>query len=137
MKPIESTSEARPRKYSLVTKRVVGPGNTLVMSDYLIDFFELDHLRSTMSLSVIRKLKAHFARYVIPEQLVTDNGLQFSSSDFLKFSNEWDFDHRTSSQWQRRKCCERGQEIKILLKCKKASSDPFLPDHRNVSPTGI
>ena len=58
----------------------------LVMSDYFSDFFELDHLRSTTSVSVIRKLKAHFARHCIPEQLVTDNGPQFSSSDFLKFS---------------------------------------------------
>ena len=66
-------------------------------SDYLSDFFELDNLRSTTSVSVIRKLKTHFARHGIPEQLVTDNGPQFSLSDFLKFSSEWDFDHCTSS----------------------------------------
>ena len=46
----------------------------LVTSDYYSDFFEFDHLRSTSSVSVIRKLKAHFARHGIPEQLVTDNG---------------------------------------------------------------
>ena len=31
----------------------------LVTSDYFSDFFELDHLRSTTVVSVIRKLKAH------------------------------------------------------------------------------
>ena len=66
-------------------------------SDYFSDFFELDHLRSTTSVSVIRKLKAHFAKRGIPEQLVTDNGPQLYSSDFLKLSNERDFDHCTSS----------------------------------------
>jgi len=65
-----------------------------VTSDYFSDFFELDHLRSTTSVSVIRKLKAHFARHGIPEQLVTDNEPLFSSTDFLRFSSEWDFDHR-------------------------------------------
>ena len=71
--------------------------NYLVTSDYFSDLFELDHLRSTASVSVTRKHKVHFGRHSILEQLVTDNGPQFSSSNFLGFSNEWDFDHRTSS----------------------------------------
>ena len=69
----------------------------LVTSDYYSDFFEFDHLRSLLSVSVIRKLKAHFARHGIPEQLVTDTGAQFTSHDFLRFAKEWDFKHRTSS----------------------------------------
>ena len=93
-------------------------------SDYFSDFFELDHLRSTMSVSVIRKLKAHFARHSIPEQLVTDNGTQFVSSDFLKFSSEWDFEHRTSSPCHSQSNGKAESAVKeakkILLKCKKA-----------------
>ena len=77
------------------------------------------------------------------EEQVTDNGLQLSSSDFLKFSNEWDFDHRTSSS---RHSQSNGkaesavkEAMKILLKCKKAGSDAFLAllDHRNTPPAGI
>lgn len=49
-----------------------------VTSDYFSDFFELDQLRSITLVSVIKKLKAHFARHGIPKQLVTDNGPQFS-----------------------------------------------------------
>ena len=60
----------------------------MVTSDYFSDFSELDHLRSTTSVFVIKKLKAHFARHGIPEQLVSDNGPQFVSRDFLKFSQE-------------------------------------------------
>ena len=46
----------------------------LVTVDYFSDFFELDHLRSISSVYVIKKLKGHFARHGIPEQLVTDYG---------------------------------------------------------------
>ena len=69
----------------------------LVTTDYFSDFFELDHLRSTTSTSVIKKLKAHFSRHGIPEQLVTDNGSQFVSREFVKFAKEWDFEHFTNS----------------------------------------
>ena len=111
----------------------------LVTSDYFSDFFELDHLRSTASLSVIRKLKAHFTRNGIPEQLVTDNGPQFSS----RFSKEWDFDHRTSSPRHSQSNGKAESAVKeakkILLKCEKAGSDAFLAllDHRNTPPAGI
>ena len=69
----------------------------LVTLDYYIDFFQLDHLRSSSSLCVIWKLKAYFPRQCIPEQLVKDNGSQFTSHDFLKFSRDWYFEHLTSS----------------------------------------
>ena len=61
--------------------------------DYFSDLFELDHLRSTPSVYVINKLKGHFARHGIFEQLVTANGPQFVPRDFLKFSKRWDFEH--------------------------------------------
>ena len=56
-----------------------------VTVDYFSDFFEFDHLWSTSSVYVIKKLKGHFAKHSIPEQLVTDNGPRFVSCDFLKF----------------------------------------------------
>ena len=115
----------------------------LVKSDYFSDFFELDHLRSTTSVSVIRKLKKYFARHGIPEQLVTDNGPQFSSSDFLKFLSVWDFDPCTSSPRHSQSNDKAESAVKeakkILLKCKKAGSDAFLAllHHRNTPPAGF
>ena len=109
-------------------------------SDYFSDFFELDHLRSAMPVSVIRELKAHFARHGIPEQLVTDNRPQFSSSDFLKLSNEWDFDHCTTSPCHSQSNGKAESAVKeakkILL---KNGSDAFLAllDHRNTPPAEI
>ena len=88
---------SRPWQYVAVDLFELEGKSYLVTSDYFSDFFELDHLRSTSSVHVIRKLKSHFARHGIPEQLVTDNGPQFTSRNFIKFSKDWDFDHRTSS----------------------------------------
>ena len=122
--------------------------------DYFSDFFELDHLRGTSSVYVIKKLKGHFARRGIPEQLVTDNGPQFVSRDFLKFSKEWDFGHRTSSPYHSRSngkvesavkqammmmMMMMKQAKKILLKCSKTGSDAFfaLLDHRNTPPASM
>ena len=52
--------------------------NYLVTSDYYSDFFELDHFRSTSSVSMIQKFKVHIATHGIPEQLFRDNGPQFA-----------------------------------------------------------
>jgi len=115
----------------------------LVTSDYYSDFFELDHLRSPSSVCVIRKLKAHFARHGIPEQLVTDNGSQFTSCDFLKFAKDWDFEHLTSSPYHSQGNGKAESAVKeakkILRKCKSSGSDAFLAllDHRNTPSAGI
>ena len=99
----------------------------LVTSDYYSDLFELDHLRSPSSVCVIRKLKAHFARHGIPEQLVTDNGSQFTSRDFLKFAKDWDFEHLTSSLHQSQGNGKAESAVKeaktILTKCNSSGTE--------------
>ena len=114
-----------------------------VTVDYVSDFFELDHLRSTSSVYVIKKLKGHFAKHGIPEQLVTDNGPQFVSRDFLKFSKEWNFEDRTSCQHHSQSNGKAESAVKqakkILLKCGKTGSYAFLAllDHRNPPPANM
>ena len=111
--------------------------------DYFSDFFEFDHLRSTTSVYVIKKLKRHFAKHSIPKQLVTDNGPQFVSPDFMKFSKEWDFEDRTSSPHHSQSNGKAESAVKqpkkILLKCSKTGSDEFLAfmDHKNTPPANI
>ena len=81
-------------------------------------------------MSVNRKLKAHFARYGIPEQLVTDNGPQFASRDFLKFAKKWDFEHLASSPHHSQSNGKAESAVKkakkLLRKCKSSGSDAFL-----------
>jgi len=69
----------------------------LVTADYYSNFFELDYLQCTTSKDIIHKVKAHFARYGIPDTVISDNGPQFSSDEFRHFSKKWGFQHITSS----------------------------------------
>ena len=96
----------------------------------LLDFFEFDHLRSALSVYVIRKLKADFAHHGIPEQLVTVNGLQFTSRDFLRFTEEWDFERLMSSPHHSQGNSKAESAVKeskkIVRKCRASGSDTFL-----------
>jgi transposase InsO family protein len=65
--------------------------------DYYSSFFKIDRLYDTSSKTVISKLKQHFARWGIPETVISDNGPQYSSEQFKNFSRLWDFKHKTSS----------------------------------------
>ena len=69
----------------------------LVLDDYYSRYLEIMHLPNTFSQTVIYKLKNCFARYGIPECLVSDNARQFTSTDFRQFATQWNFKHVTSS----------------------------------------
>ena len=71
----------------------------LVTVDYYSGYWELDRLRNTDSGTVVRKLKAHFARHGSPCQLVSDNGPQFVAAEFQKLTKEWDIEHRVTSPY--------------------------------------
>ena len=66
--------------------------------DYYSGFFEIDRLDDTKSGAVIHKLKAYFSRYVIPDQVISDNARQYVSTEFENFSQKWKFERITSSQ---------------------------------------
>jgi transposase InsO family protein len=109
----------------------------LVTADYFSDFFELHHLKNISSLHVNRKIKSHFARHGITEQVITDNGPQFVAHDFQIFTKEWDFEHVTCSLYHSQANGKVESAVKeakkILRKSKKAKSDAFLAvlDDRN------
>ena len=99
--PAESPmiSEQPERPWSKVASDLFSYGGKTFLAtvDYYSNFIEVDHLRIENSFTVICKLKAHFARQGIPDVLVTDNGPQFTSTDFKQFVKSWGFEHRTSS----------------------------------------
>jgi Na+/melibiose symporter-like transporter len=71
----------------------VVPGcNRLLVEVYFENLITqwMDHI-------VISKLKQHFARWGIPETVISDNGPQYSSEQFKNLSRLWDFKHKTSS----------------------------------------
>ena len=69
----------------------------LITVCYNANFWEIDRLYNTTSKTIINKLKAHFARYGIPDNIVSDNGPQFTSEMFSKFTKNWGIIHTTSS----------------------------------------
>jgi len=70
----------------------------LLLVDYYSNYFELMRLTSsTRAKSVIDAMRSQFARHGIPEVLMSDNGPQFSCSEFRVFAESWDFEHITSS----------------------------------------
>ncbi|KAK3100667.1 hypothetical protein FSP39_023406, partial [Pinctada imbricata] len=75
-------------------------------------------------------LKSIFARFGIPETVVSDNGPQYSSEEFQNFSKEFDFKHVTSSPNypQSNGLAEKYVQIakRILEKAKHSKQDPHL-----------
>ena len=91
---------------------------------------------------LIQKMKAHFSRYGIPEQLVTDNGPQFVSS-FCHFTMKYDIQHTTSSPHHPRSNGKAESPVKaakrILKKTLKTGEDLYLAilNLRNTPQQGI
>ena len=57
----------------------------LIVVDSHSKWFEVEMMPSITSEATIAKLRDMFARYGIPQQLVSDSGSQFTSEEFCKF----------------------------------------------------
>ncbi|XP_031571389.1 uncharacterized protein K02A2.6-like [Actinia tenebrosa] len=71
--------------------------NYILTVDYYSKYIEVTKLTDVTTSQTIEALKAHFAAHGIPEKLITDNGTQYSSSQFTQFAKEYGFEHVTSS----------------------------------------
>ena len=102
----------------------------LVSVDYFSSFIEVEYLTTTTSLQVIRALKRQFARFGVPNVIISDNGPQFSSSEFHNFTEQWGITHTTSSPNHQRANGKAESAVKIMkhlmLKCERDGSDPYL-----------
>ena len=68
-----------------------------VLVDYFSNFVEVDRLASMSACNVVKALSTQFARYGIPEVLISDNGPCYASAEFRAFTENLDIEHRTSS----------------------------------------
>ena len=71
----------------------------LMIIDYFSNFPQIIKLNSTSSSVIIRETKKIFSIYGIPDQVVSDRGLQFCSEEFRDFSRKWKFEHQTASPY--------------------------------------
>ena len=95
-----------------------------------LQMFEIAKLQSCTSSETITMLKSMFARHGIPDEVVSDNGPQYSSLEFKAFALSWEFTHITTSPGfaQSNGQAERTvQTVKnILKKAAKDKTDPYL-----------
>ena len=71
--------------------------NYLAIVDYLSGYPELIECKTTTSKAIITSMQAVFARFGPPDVVMSDNGPQFSSTEFAEFAEDWNFEHKTSS----------------------------------------
>ena len=111
--------------------------------DYYSNFFDVGKLVSKTSKEVIEKLKPHMARHGIPDKIVSDNGPQFSSQEFKKFKELYEFDHVTSSPTYSQSNGKAENAVKtvqrVMLKASESGSDPYIGflDFRNTPTEGL
>ena len=102
----------------------------LVTCDYHSNFIEVDFLPDLSAQSVVTKLKHHFARYGIPDTVVSDSGSQYTSDTFKKFAKDWGFQDIMSSPGNHQANGEAEAAVKIIprpfLKCRATHEDPYL-----------
>ena len=110
--------------------------NYLVIVDYFSDYFEFEKLSAVSSVAVIEMCKRCFAKRLgIPETMHSDNGPQFSAREFAIFSNEWDFQHTTSSLASQME----KPSVKSAKRLLKRTADPQLAllEYRNTITAGM
>ena len=78
----------------------------------------------------ITQFKVQFARYGIPEVLISNNDPEFGNQEFKNFSTDWQFEHRTSGPRYPQANAKVENAVKtckgLLLKAKEDKRDPLL-----------
>ena len=87
-------------------------------------------LKNTGTLDVVDIMQEHFARYGIPNTLISDNGPQFTSEVFDNFASKYEFVHKTSFPYHQQANGKAENAVKmakqILEKAKKDNQDSYL-----------
>ena len=100
-------------------------------------------MTSTVASRVITVLKSWFAQHGIPITVMSDNGPPFNSESFQEFSDEWDFNHITSSPHHPQSSGKVENAVKtrksLLKKARDDKQEPLLSilEWRNTPTEGV
>ena len=118
--------------------------NYVLVADYYSKFVEFAKLLQDLSSgTVIKFLKDQFARYGIPEQVVSENGPQYACKEFSDFARSYGFEHVTSSPRYPQSNGFAESQVKIvkriLKKCSVSKTDVALAviEWRNTPTDGL
>ena len=97
-----------------------------MLVDYYSRYIETAKLANESSTEVISHTKSIFARHGIPQEVVSDNGPQYSSIQYKKFSTEYGFLHTTSSPRFPQSNGEAERAVKTVKNLLKKAEDPYM-----------
>ncbi|XP_014665892.1 PREDICTED: uncharacterized protein K02A2.6-like [Priapulus caudatus] len=122
----------------------------LLVADMFSKFPVVRCLHSTTSRSVNNHLKAIFDEHGVPEEMLTDNGPQYTAAEFTTFAKQYGFIHKTNSPQfpSSNGFIERTvQTVKnVFTKARESGNDPHLAmlclrttpvDHNTPSPSEL
>ena len=111
----------------------------LLSVDYYSKWIEVAKLDGITSSNIICHLKSQFARYGIPDELISANGPQYACSAFNDFSRSYGFVHTTSSPLYPQSNGEVERAVQTIENLLKKGQDPYkaLLNYRNTPLDGI
>ena len=98
----------------------------LIVVDYYSRYIEKITLKDERSITIINVLKSIFARHGIPQNVISDNGRQYTSSEFKEFSIKYKFKYITSSPKHPRGNGVAERAVQTTKQILEKSDDPYL-----------
>ncbi|XP_062620781.1 uncharacterized protein K02A2.6-like [Saccostrea cucullata] len=100
-------------------------GHYLVTIDHYSKWPEIARLENLSSTNTITHLKSQFSKYGIPDQLISDNGPQFSSKEFVNFARSYGFLHKTSSPHFAQSNGQAERTVQTVKNLLRKAKDPY------------
>ena len=98
----------------------------LVVMNYYSRYLEIAYLPDISSATMIGKMKNMFARWGVPEEIVSDNGTQFTSAAFQSFVEKYNFVCSFTSPHFPQANGQAESAVKIAKRIVEQQQDPFL-----------